>query len=171
MGHGSTTRTQTSRAGLTKGRPHTHTRYTSFAVRRVCSAGAQWFCPSPVAHRLASASPDRCLPNSPHPPFPPSSFIVRVEELLRSRCIHIEAALVEPRGLWSQAVAIDSAPRTSTRALVVADVFVLARAGGVVPLASCEGGMDKGARRVNRHAVLAPAAIGLVIGLVPVGIR
>ena len=45
----------------------TRTQYTSSAVRRVCSAGAQWFRHSPVAHRLASASPDRPLLNSPLP--------------------------------------------------------------------------------------------------------
>ena len=90
---------------VTKGRPHTHTQYTSSAVRRLCSGapGASGFA-SPVAHRLASASPDRSLPESPLPPFPPSSFIVRVEV---GRDRHAQKA-----GSGGRAVAIDSAAVT-----------------------------------------------------------
>ena len=105
MGHGSTTRTQTSRAGLyTKGRPHTHTIYFIRCPTSVQRRGPVWFRPSPVAHRLASASAERSLPESPLPPSPPSSFIVRVEV---GRDRHAQKA-----GSGGRAVAIDSAAVT-----------------------------------------------------------
>ena len=99
------TRTQTSRAGLyTKRRPHTHTICFIRCPTSVQRRGPVWFRPSPVAHRLASASPDRSLPESPLPPSPPSSFIVRVEV---GRDRHAQKA-----GSGGRAVAIDSAAVT-----------------------------------------------------------
>jgi len=81
----------------------TRTQYTSSAVRRVCSAGAQWFRHSPVAHRLASASPDRPLLNSPLPLY--HFRACRRVEVGRDR--HTQKA-----GNGGRAVAIDSAPVT-----------------------------------------------------------
>ena len=79
LGHGPTTRTHACRRPpkRDRGRPmHTHT-HTIYAVRRVYSAGAHPVAspPSPVSHRLASASlavsePNPSNPTPPHLPFP-----------------------------------------------------------------------------------------------------
>ena len=74
LGHGPTTRTHACRwpPKRERGRPrHTHT-HTIYAVRRVYSAGAHPLAslPSPVSHRLASASLAVSEPNPPPSPTP-----------------------------------------------------------------------------------------------------
>eukprot|EP00964_Phaeocystis_antarctica_P108449 scaffold73038_cov60-Phaeocystis_antarctica.AAC.1 len=73
LGHGPTTRTLAFRRPpkRERGRPrHTHT-HTIYAVRRVYSAGAHPVVspPSPVSHRLASASLAVSEPTDPQPTF------------------------------------------------------------------------------------------------------
>ena len=73
LGHGPTTRTHAFRRPpkRERGRPrHTHT-HTIYAVRRVYSAGVHPVVspPSPVSHRLASASLAVSEPTDPQPTF------------------------------------------------------------------------------------------------------
>ena len=81
LGHGPTTRTHAFRRPpkRERGRPrHTHT-HTIYAVRRVYSAGAHPVAspPSPVSHRLASASLAVSEP-IPAPPAPPHLLFPQV---------------------------------------------------------------------------------------------
>eukprot|EP00964_Phaeocystis_antarctica_P012254 scaffold6774_cov66-Phaeocystis_antarctica.AAC.5 len=141
---------------------HAHT-HTIYAVRRVLSAGAEWLHPSPVSHRMAPASLAVSEIPHPHPHISSPRSAGSIKPHARGPP-PLRQCRWPPHtncGLWVRAGAIDSAPATSTRALVrlLADVLSLLSADLVVPLATIE--------EITRYTVL--GAAGLACG--PVGIR